>query len=436
MRIRFAIIWLPVVPLLCIGLASPGLVVASAPTDNADEIAIRLPAVDGRLAKADLLTDLGRIAGLNLNALPWLLPDGDIDLKKSKVERRLAWLNRALGRYATARIVHEPASDEPALEIKIDRRRLSRDKERVKTRARQVSLKVLDPRGKLRATSQHGLILDEQACRLPIERLVVAVHGLNSNADLMSAFVSPLREQGFNCAQFCYPNDGSIADSAWLLSRELKALKQQHPECEVSIVAFSMGGLVARATIEDPKLDPGNVDRLIMIAPPNHGSVCARWAHGLDIVEHVVVKRQLKPRHLLVAALADGTNEAQNDLRPDSRFLRDLNARERNKSVRYSILLGEGGELSEEQVSEINQWLTRFENTSSLVKVFGPKLDACRAEFAELCEPGDGAVTVQRGRLDGVEDIEILRFNHWSKFSNTSDPAIAAVHAAIAKRLR
>ncbi len=197
-----------------------------------------------------------------------------------------------------------------------------------------------------------------------------------------------------------------------------------------------MGGLVARAAIEGLELDPGNVDRLIMIAPPNHGSVCARWAHGLDVLEHVAVKRLLKPRHVLVAALADGTNEAQNDLCPDSRFLRELNARERNKNVRYSILLGEGGEMSQEQIGEIDDWITKMENTSSLVQVFGPKLDACRADIAELSEPCDGAVTVRRGRLDGVDDVEVLQFNHWSKFSNTGDPTIAAIHTAIAKRLK
>ncbi len=46
--------------------------------------------------------------------------------------------------------MHEPVTDEPALEITIDRRRLSHDKQRVKTRARQVSLTVLDPRGTVR----------------------------------------------------------------------------------------------------------------------------------------------------------------------------------------------------------------------------------------------------------------------------------------------
>jgi pimeloyl-ACP methyl ester carboxylesterase len=416
-------------------LVWPVFAVASE-TAHRDEISIRLPATDGHVAKAELLATLGGIAGLDLGAIPWLLPDGEIDLNQPKVERRLELLNRAIGRYATAEIVREKASDEPALEINFDRRQFSRDKDRVKTRARQVSLKVLDPRGKLRSENHFGLVIDQQASSRPIERLVVAVHGFNSNPALMASFLDPLRELGFTCAQFSYPNDGSIADSARLLSRELKSLKSRNADCKIAIVAFSMGGLVARAAIEDPKLDPGNIDRLIMIAPPNHGSVCARWAHGLDIVEHVVVKRQLSPRHVLVAALADGTNEAQNDLRPESRFLRELNARERNKNVRYSILLGEGGELSDEQVSEINQWLTRFENSSSLVKVFGPRLEVCRTEFAELAEPGDGAVTVTRGRLDGVEDVEVFRFNHWSKFSNTSDRAIAAVHAAIAKRLK
>jgi pimeloyl-ACP methyl ester carboxylesterase len=424
-------------PALLIGvLLVPLQFAAASGPANRDHISIRLPASGGQVAKADLVNELGGVVGLDLSAIPWLLPNGDIDLNQPKVERRLTLLNSALGRYATAHIVHEPANDEPALNINIDRRQLSRDKDRVKARARQVSLKVLDPRGKLRSKNVFGLVLDDRDEAAPIEPLVVGVHGFNSNPALMAAFLDPLREQGFACGQFSYPNDGSIADSSRLLSRDLKSLKNRKPDCKVAIVAFSMGGLVARAAIEDSVLNPGNVDRLIMIAPPNHGSVCARWAHGLDVIEHVVVRRQLKPRHLLVAALADGTNEAQNELRPDSRFLRELNERERNKNVRYSVLLGEGGELSQEQVSEINEWITKLENTSSLVRTFGPKLDACRAEFAELCEPGDGAVTVRRGRLDGVDDVELFRFNHWSKFTNSSDPDIAAVHAAIARRLK
>ncbi len=85
MRIHRLSVWLRPTLIVSVLLASPQFGFASAPTNNGDEIAIRLPAVGGHVAKADLLAQLGRIAGLNLKALPWLLPDSDIDLNQSKV---------------------------------------------------------------------------------------------------------------------------------------------------------------------------------------------------------------------------------------------------------------------------------------------------------------------------------------------------------------
>ena len=49
-----------------------------------------------------------------------------------------------------------------------------------------------------------------------------------------------------------------------------------------------MGGLVARACLEEARLAPGNVDRLIMVSPPNHGTNLALFAVGTDLWEHWV----------------------------------------------------------------------------------------------------------------------------------------------------
>src|SRR5690606_20576841 len=120
---------------------------------------------------------------------------------------------------------------------------------------------------------EYGLHFDEGiSLAVPAEQLAVVVHGFHSDRWHVSQLSACVRQSGMPHAVFEYPNDQSVSDSAALLSRELLKLKQAAPKCAVSLVTHSMGGLVAREAIENPRLDPGNVDRLIMIAPPNHGS--------------------------------------------------------------------------------------------------------------------------------------------------------------------
>ena len=65
------------------------------------------------------------------------------------------------------------------------------------------------------------------------------------------------------------------------------------------LVCHSMGSLVARACIEDPLYDPGNVERLIMIAPPTHGSLIAHFAAGTDLWEHWLARKKGGPWGLI-----------------------------------------------------------------------------------------------------------------------------------------
>jgi pimeloyl-ACP methyl ester carboxylesterase len=316
-----------------------------------------------------------------------------------------------------------------------ERERWQLDKRRVKTRAKAVSLRILDPRGTLRAKQRYGLVIDEAAERGSGERLVVGIHGFNGGPHGTDLFLDPLREAGHACASFVYPNDQPIADSARLLSDELSGLARRQPKRRVAIVAFSMGGLVARAAIEDPRLDPGNVERLIMIATPNQGTICARYARGADLYEHVYRGRRFEPRGLLVASMLDGRGEARKDLCPDSAFLRQLNSRPRNEKVRYSVLLGEGGELNGAVAERVRSSIDTLERRSKLARVFGLKLDRLQQDLDELTEPGDGFVPVERGRLAGVEDVEILQFGHAAPFAAPADEAVKSLHEAIASRL-
>jgi pimeloyl-ACP methyl ester carboxylesterase len=402
--------------------------------EDSGTVVVRLPSSSGFVAKADILAELGAVGGIDLRAVEWLLPEGQLDLKQAKTERRLKQLNRVVGRYVVTRISRHMNRD-PELVIEFDRARLNTDKRRAKVRAKTVSLKVLDPRGTLRAQQQYGLIMDDSADQLADRQFVVGIHGFNGGPDAMTALLDPLRAAGRPCASFVYPNDQAIADSAALLSRELKALARREPRRRVALVAFSMGGLVARAALENPELDPGNVERLIMIAPPNQGTICARYSRGFDLYEHVYRQRQFEPRRWLVASMLDGLGEARNDLCPDSAFLRQLNARPRNKSIRYSILLGKGGELDQRVVDRVARSIDRLQNTSTWARVFAPKLDRIRSDLSELTEPSDGFVTVRRGRLPGVDDVCVLRFGHVEAFEDLHDEGVVNLHQAIATRL-
>jgi pimeloyl-ACP methyl ester carboxylesterase len=412
------------------------------------QIVIRLPAQDGKVAKADILAELGRVAELDLRAVDWLLPDGEVALTRPRIERWLWLLNRTVGRYVTA-AVDRPQSGEPTLEIEIDRAQLHSDKRGMKAKVRTVSLAAVDPRGTLRAKRQYGLVIDEprrsqgkpddskpdqqeQASDL----LVIGIHGMNSNAAAMEPILAPLRAAGFTCGAFSYPNDQPIDESAKRLSSELEALAGRDPRCRVALVTFSMGGLVARAAIENPELAPDNVERLIMISPPNHGSVLARWARGVDLYEHLYRERQFHPRQLAFETVCDGLGEARGDLCPDSMFLHTLNARLRNEKVRYSILLGTGGQYEGDLAQRLSESLASLEQRSSLVRLFGPEIERCRDDLAELSQPGDGVVTVERGRLAGVDDVELLPLRHTAKFGDTSDSDVQALHRAILKRLK
>jgi pimeloyl-ACP methyl ester carboxylesterase len=339
-----------------------------------------------------------------------------------------------LSRYGRARIARENVDDEPTLEIQVDRARMERDKRRAKATVRTASLRVLDPRGKLRAERRYGLMIDEGPQKAN-ERLIVGIHGFNSSAKHIDAFLDPLRDAGLSCAAFVYPNDQPIVDSAKLLSDELKALAKHDPKRRVALLTFSMGGLVARAALEDPRLASDNVEQIIMIAPPNQGSVCARLARGADVYEHLARERRFEPRRLLFAATADGLAEARKDMCPESSFLKQLNSRGRNEKVHYSILLGEGGELDAQLVGRVTSSINKLEQKSTLAQLFGPRLDQWRDDLAELAEPSDGVVTARRGRLDGVDDIIVLRFDHLDDFRDLDDPEIGALHRAILERV-
>ena len=211
-----------------------------------------------------------------------------------------------------------------------------------------------------------------------------------------------------------YPNDQPLPLSAQLLSDELKKLAREHPKRKLALLTHSMGGMVARQCVETAALNPGNIHRLIMVAPPNGGSRLADFTIGADLYEQLQSHRSSAELHeRFVDRLDDGLNEARHDLKPDSAYLEKMAGLQRNPDVRYAVLLGTKAPATRRQLDDLRDTLQSASDENRVVKLLRPKLDAWLADLDELVDgEGDGIVAVKRGRLAGVEDTVLIPFNH------------------------
>lgn len=398
-------------------------------------LAIETPG--GRLHWNDLLRGLARLKGFEDEALLGLLPEGSVDLDHFATRLSVVALNRTLGEDYRLALAYGNGSPE-RLVVRIDERALLESQRRLKKRLRNATVALWrdavgsDP-------PIRGLRWPEDwrpgATDGP---LVVFVHGLDSDAEHREDSLDDLRAQGFHVGTFTYRNDASIADAGKRLAAELSKLAERHPDARVSLVTWSMGGLVARHALETPGLDPGNVDRLIMVGPPNHGSQLARFAFALDVAEHLQALNDHGPAARLFAAVEDGLGEAWVDLQPGSSFLRTLNRRERNPNVRYSILLGTAAPLTRPQLEQLRRRFREAGEENRFVRFLGPKVDRWLADMDEVINgKGDGAVAVARGRLEGVHDVVLIPFDHLSALQGPGETGVEArLRREIEKRLR
>jgi pimeloyl-ACP methyl ester carboxylesterase len=285
--------------------------------------------------------------------------------------------------------------------------------------------------------ARYGLRLDDGWQEADAGRpVVLLVHGFNSTPERSAPLLAPVRAAEYPCGIFAYPNDDRLSTSAELLSRELRRFAAEHPGRRVSLVCHSMGGLVARGCVEDETLDPGNVERLIMVAPPSHGSQFARVAVGIDLWEHGWGRKSGGPWRRIRDSVVDGLGEAADDLSPHSEFLAKLNGRPRNPAVRYSIFLGTDSWVDESCMD----WLRR-NVCEPLAKWTGGRNDGLSAAFRDDIDElvdgrGDGVVAVNRGRLEGVDDTVVMSFSHMAVAEDGHGEQIQAVHQAVLERLR
>jgi pimeloyl-ACP methyl ester carboxylesterase len=283
--------------------------------------------------------------------------------------------------------------------------------------------------------TKYGLRLDpDWQAKVGRADLAVFVHGFNACPAGMEFLALPARKAGLPCGMIAYPNDQALADSAGLVSAELKRLVAKHPNCRVNLVTHSMGGLIARECVEDAKLNPGNVNRLIMVAPPNGGSQLAHFGFATDTCELIAGLHWKRPLAGMLDCIDDGLGEAVHDLRPGSPYLQKMANYRRNPQVRYTILLGTKAPFTAEQVNKARQQVAGYCQRWRAVQLFGPKLDRLLGDADELIDGrGDGAVAVKRGRLEGVADTVLLKFQHLA--THPEHPEVQSVQKAVLARL-
>jgi pimeloyl-ACP methyl ester carboxylesterase len=285
---------------------------------------------------------------------------------------------------------------------------------------------------------RYGLhMADGWDCIDPHRPVVVLIHGFNSTPDQNAAIMIPIQKAGYPCGTFAYPNDQPLSMSTQLLSEELRRFARQYPDRRVILVCHSMGGLIARACIENSHDNPGNVIRLVMIAPPSHGTLLAHFAVGTDVWEHWLDRKSGSPWHRFRDSVVDGLGEAADDMCPNSPFLTELNSRPRNSHVRYTVLLGTGGCLEEAQVCWMRKCVRERLAKCPGAKKSAKQIDAVLSDIDELVAgKGDGVVAIKRGRLDGVSDTLVMPFGHMAVTGEPRTDIVRDVQAAVLKRIQ
>jgi pimeloyl-ACP methyl ester carboxylesterase len=246
---------------------------------------------------------------------------------------------------------------------------------------------------------------------------VILVPGLLAGRDSLSRIRQELSERGIATATYRYANQLAVPPVASKLAELLKELQQEQPDRSIYLIAHSLGGIVARAAIESESERPRNVKRLIMISPPNHGTALA----AIDSSEFTQLVAPLRGDRVDLGFVDDAIDgfvgEARESLQPGSALLKSMNSRPRAVGVRYTILAGTGGPIEKE-------WLELPLMITDLL--LGELTENDRAEQPNPLAPlkslietdewlsgrGDGVVSTQSARLDGVDDMITLPFAH------------------------
>jgi len=274
---------------------------------------------------------------------------------------------------------------------------------------------------------------------------VILVHGLDEPGKVWMNLAPALVEKGFSVWTMTYPNDQPIIESAQFFLECIKSHSLAKTK-NISIVAHSMGGLVAREMLTHPSLSyVEKVDKkelpavwqLIMVGTPNHGSELARFRIFTEFREQII--GLFNEKYHWIHGILDGAGEAGIDLTPGSTFLERLNRRPHPRNVNMLVIAGTMSPWQKNEIEDFAHNLTVKlpEDTRVAVKEMENVLLSVSNEI------GDGLVSVRSAQLTGVP-LRIVQGTHLSMIRNIIadsqriPPAIPIIieqlHRALPKR--
>ena len=282
---------------------------------------------------------------------------------------------------------------------------------------REQTLRELSRQAELEAKrqAQYGLhALKSYRPNDPNRPTVCLVHGMNSSSYGFVHMIKPLEDAGFGVVVFDYRFNRELRETCDLFAKEWKAFRARKGEKrDWALVGHSMGCLVARDYVEGPKF-ADDVSTLIMLAPVNQGSSLAKTQTLLQWLDGVKLTGNKRTSEAL-AKIGDGLGEAANDITPGSPFLKELNAKPRREGVAYHILAGNRGLVSEAARAQIDAQFGQAKRKAGLLSsltraVIGDDLLGGLDEISD--GTGDACVSVERTKLDGVDDHVTIHANH------------------------
>jgi pimeloyl-ACP methyl ester carboxylesterase len=251
--------------------------------------------------------------------------------------------------------------------------------------------------------------------------IVILIHGLDEPGQVWMNLAPVLFEKGFRVLVMTYPNDQPILASTKFVFEQMAAFFKGKKR-EVTLVAHSMGGLISRDLLTDPKFSYSQkaalgkvprVKQLIMVGTPNHGSQLAQFRFFLEIRDQF--QHLSDDENHWLDGFLDGAGEAGIDLLPGSRFLTQLNSRPLPDHVDFQVIAGMVNPWSE---GEISSFIEGLENR--LPRETRPALRGLEKILLSMGQTmGDGLVTVDSAKLNGVP-LTLVKGTHLTMIRNLS----------------
>ena len=223
--------------------------------------------------------------------------------------------------------------------------------------------------------------------------VVLFVHGLEGGQATFAAAAEMLQEREIASMRFDYPNDGPPDEIGRRLAEQLTAFTDKHPDTNIHLVAHSLGGLISTWAVTEDGFPARHVRNVFALGTPFLGSALAEFHDELELFD--VVYRLASGTPGALNTIADGRGEAAVALKPDSRFLIQLHARNRPTGIRFHLAAGTKSFLSDSQRDQLIAKLPRELARLAVSTSYASRIDKLLAADELHGGLGDGAVTVQ-----------------------------------------